>query len=250
MNEYFSHDYRARSDPKLVKVMMHHGLLGIGAYWCIIEMLYENGGYILQTEYERIAYELRTEKKLIKSIIEDFQLFSIKQKKFYSLTVLNRLKKRLEKSEKARQSVTVRWGKNEPNTNSIRSDTNVSQMLNDSNTYKNKKEEKENKENIISSHFESEKQNPIIPYFEKKEKSSAKKERNIIPPTIAMVTQYCDTRNNGICPQSFLDHYAAKGWMIGKEKMIDWQAAIRTWEQKNKFQTQRSMIKPKKYGNT
>ena len=38
--EYFSHDYKARHDDKLIRVFMRHGLSGIGAYWCIIEMLY------------------------------------------------------------------------------------------------------------------------------------------------------------------------------------------------------------------
>jgi len=54
MKEYFSHDYNARNDTKLVKVFMKYQLKGIGAYWCIIEMLYEEGGYLLRSEYERI----------------------------------------------------------------------------------------------------------------------------------------------------------------------------------------------------
>jgi hypothetical protein len=27
-----------------------------------------------------------------------------------------------------------------------------------------------------------------------------------------------------------MNHYEAKGWMIGKAKMKDWKAAVRTWE--------------------
>jgi hypothetical protein len=26
------------------------------------------------------------------------------------------------------------------------------------------------------------------------------------------------------------DHYQSNGWMVGKSKMKDWKAAIRTWE--------------------
>jgi len=29
--------------------------------------------------------------------------------------------------------------------------------------------------------------------------------------------------------QKFVDFYTGKGWMIGKNKMKDWQAAVRTW---------------------
>ena len=55
-----------------------------------------------------------------------------------------------------------------------------------------------------------------------------------IPPTIEQVEEYCETRNNGISAQEFVDFYSSKGWMIGKNKMKDWKAAVRTWESKRK----------------
>jgi hypothetical protein len=58
-------------------------------------------------------------------------------------------------------------------------------------------------------------------------------ERYIIPPTLEMVKKYCDERKNEIDPQRFIDSYTAKGWMIGKNKMKDWQASVRTWEKSN-----------------
>jgi hypothetical protein len=57
-----------------------------------------------------------------------------------------------------------------------------------------------------------------------------KDERFVIPPTLEMVDRYCKVRNNGLNAQKFVDSYAAKGWKIGKNKMVDWQAAVRTWE--------------------
>jgi hypothetical protein len=62
------------------------------------------------------------------------------------------------------------------------------------------------------------------------------KERNVIPPTLEIVDKYCKERNNKINPQKFIDSYTAKGWMVGKAKMKDWQASIRTWEGNN-FET-------------
>lgn len=53
-----------------------------------------------------------------------------------------------------------------------------------------------------------------------------------IPPTIEEVKAYCQERQNGIDPESFVDFYASKGWKIGKEPMKDWKAAIRTWERR------------------
>lgn len=50
------------------------------------------------------------------------------------------------------------------------------------------------------------------------------------PPTVEQVREYCEDRSNGIDPETFVDHYTAKGWMIGKNKMKDWKASVRTWE--------------------
>ena len=49
-------------------------------------------------------------------------------------------------------------------------------------------------------------------------------------PTIDEVKEYCESRNNGIVAEVFIDFYESKGWMIGKNKMKDWKAAVRTWE--------------------
>ena len=56
------------------------------------------------------------------------------------------------------------------------------------------------------------------------------KDKRFKPPTFKQVTDYCKERSNDICPQTFIDFYESKGWMIGKNKMKDWQAAVRTWE--------------------
>jgi hypothetical protein len=95
-------------------------LEGIGAYWCIVEMLYENDG-ILPTEYDRIAFELRADNNLIKSVINDFELFIVNGDTFYSESVNSRLKIRTNKSEKARENVAKRWDKYKGNTTVLQS---------------------------------------------------------------------------------------------------------------------------------
>ena len=66
---------------------------------------------------------------------------------------------------------------------------------------------------------------------------SKKKIRNIIPPKLEDVINYCNERNNGIDAQYFIDFYESKDWMIGKNKMKDWKAAVRTWERNDKNRT-------------
>ena len=91
---------------------MGEGLSGLGLYWCIVEMLYENGGYIELDLIPTIAYELRTTEEQIHSVISKYDLFSKNKAKFWSDGVLKRLKTRNDKSEKARQNASARWDKN------------------------------------------------------------------------------------------------------------------------------------------
>lgn len=54
--------------------------------------------------------------------------------------------------------------------------------------------------------------------------------RTQIPPRLEWVEDYCASRNNGIDARAFVDFYSARGWRVGKNTMLDWQAAVRTWE--------------------
>ena len=53
---------------------------------------------------------------------------------------------------------------------------------------------------------------------------------NFSPPDIQDVKAYCMERDNNVDPERFIDFYEAKGWMVGKNKMKDWRAAVRNWE--------------------
>lgn len=57
-----------------------------------------------------------------------------------------------------------------------------------------------------------------------------KSPKRFVPPTLDEVKAYCKERKNSVDPETFVDFYEAKGWMVGKNKMKDWKAAIRTWE--------------------
>lgn len=77
---------------------------------------------------------------------------------------------------------------------------------------------------------------------DKKQKRSQKdfklaKEENIrfCPPTTQDVEKYCTDRNNNVDALRFVDFYTAKGWMLGKNKMKDWKAAVRTWERNSRM---------------
>ena len=67
-------------------------------------------------------------------------------------------------------------------------------------------------------------------------------------PSIEEIKQYCLERNNGIDAEQFFDFYESKNWYVGKNKMKNWQAAIRTWE-KRKTKTSKIDAQLDNYNN-
>lgn len=129
VNNYFSHDFNARNDIKLKKVIANLGIQGIGLYWCIIECLYENDGYLSFDDIDLLSYELRTDKDLILNLIENFDLFKKNNKnKFYSQSVLNRLEEIESKSRKNRENALKRWNKNDTNEMQTESNSNATAL--------------------------------------------------------------------------------------------------------------------------
>ncbi len=51
-------------------------------------------------------------------------------------------------------------------------------------------------------------------------------------PTAGEVTKYAASIGFVLDGEYFVSSYEAKGWMIGKNKMRDWRAAVRTWKQR------------------
>lgn len=211
--EFFSHDLHGRNDGKLQRVLMKHGLKGIGAFWCIVEMLYENEGVLMRTECERIAFELRVDCDFILSMIDDFDLFQNDGDVFYSNSVLNRLETINAKRDKAKKSAEIRWGY----ANALRTQSEGNAV----------KESKEKKSNSIG----------------QEEKT------RFVKPNRDDVRAYMIELNMADLSQRFVDYYESNGWRVGRNAMKDWKAAVRTWKQQNneKTKTTESFYKPLKF---
>ena len=84
-------------------------------------------------------------------------------------------------------------------------------------------------------------------YIEKESKPK-KEPARFIPPSLEDVSVYCRERGNNVDPQRFIDHYTSNGWMVGKTKMKDWRASVRTWErnesQKPAPKAQKAFVNP------
>ena len=58
--------------------------------------------------------------------------------------------------------------------------------------------------------------------------------RHFVPPTTQDVADYCKEKGiTTVDAERFVDFYSSKGWMVGKNKMKDWKAAVRNWGRKD-----------------
>jgi hypothetical protein len=193
---YFSHDYNTRADEKIKKLIKSHGMAGYGIFWSIVEDLYNNEND-MKADFDDFAYELRTDSKLIRSIICDFGLFIIENGCFGSASVQRRLDERIEKSEKARLSAFKRWGTDaEYDANASDNDTNALEI--DANAL----EIDANATKIDA-----------IKKERKKESKESKESIAFIPPTLEEVKAYF--KENGYTEASAIkafNHYDADDW--------------------------------------
>jgi hypothetical protein len=105
---WFKHDFNARHDPKKRKLFRKFGLAGIGAYWVLVEMLYEERGEI-DNDYDYIAAEMDVSPEFIKSVVNDFDLFIVDDEIISNQRVLDRLDEMKKKSEHGRLAASERY---------------------------------------------------------------------------------------------------------------------------------------------
>lgn len=56
--------------------------------------------------------------------------------------------------------------------------------------------------------------------------------------TVEEAQEYISEKGLSVNAEYWFDYYASKGWMVGKTKMKDWKAAVRTWEHRGKNKTE------------
>lgn len=81
--------------------------------------------------------------------------------------------------------------------------------------------------------------NPVTVPLGKERKGKeciGEKPKRFTPPTQSEVCEYFKTRGCHDQHQSerFVDFYQSKNWMVGKNKMKDWEAAARNWVSRDK----------------
>lgn len=72
---------------------MEQGMSGIGIYWCIVESLWEHGGTMAIADIPAFAYQMHCDCKDVQHVINDFDLFTQDDEKFWSESIMRRMKR-------------------------------------------------------------------------------------------------------------------------------------------------------------
>jgi DnaD/phage-associated family protein len=168
---YFSHDSNARNDPKIQAMIGDYGAAGYGVYWFIVEMLREQDNFKLPLKnyvFSAIAMQVQCKdyakdnaKKFVEDCINEYELFETDGQFFWSNSLIKRMDKKNDVSEKRRAAAKARWekgsnskdtadSKNKNDANAMQKNANAMQ----SDAIKGKeskvKESKEKENNIIA----------------------------------------------------------------------------------------------------
>lgn len=110
-NHWFKHDMNASTDNKIRKLEFRNGLEGYAAFFKIVELLMCNDGEI-EYDIELICNFLgTTNKELVSSTINNFDLFIVENGYIYNQRVSTQLYNIAEKSKKAKENAKKRWEK-------------------------------------------------------------------------------------------------------------------------------------------
>ena len=164
MKNYFSHDYNATLDPKIIALLGDYGAVGYGIYWRIVEMLHAENEHKLPLKeyiYKALAQQMVTSVEQVSAIVRDcidiYDLFIECDGCFYSKRVNDNIQKMEEIKEKRSKAgkISAERRKNATNveqslTSVQQNSTSVQQNLTQSNKIKEKKiKEKKIKEKKI-----------------------------------------------------------------------------------------------------
>lgn len=214
---YFRHDYNARNDIKLQSVITKHGAVGIGVYWIIVEMLYQNGGELPLDIARNISVAYFADFKVVESVINDFDLFENDGNVFWSVRILQTIDNTKKVSDARKAASRQRWSRKQEKPENPESRKTASHPPS--------KEE-------LSLFAQPEEQKPDIPE-DVPNPEEQKKRTYFKPPTVEEVAAYVKEKGYSVDAEQFVSFYDSKGWMIGKNKMQKWRAAVETWQRVN-----------------
>jgi len=153
----------------------------------------------LPKEKKEIArmIRLRAHSDCIAIVLREF-FDTNKDGEFIHKRVFMEIEKTNAKSSKARESAKARWDKVSSNANALQTESESNATQDPLHTT----------------------QDPLP------------KKKGFQPPSQKEVENYCFEKTYSIDAEAFICFYESKGWMVGKNKMKNWKAALTNWQKR------------------
>ena len=106
---YFSHDYNAHNDTKILYMRQDLGMEGYGIYWFLVESLADSGGILPLKIVPVLAKQMDVTLAKVETIINQYDLFQLIDDQFFSQRLMQHLELRNGLSEAGKIGAKKRW---------------------------------------------------------------------------------------------------------------------------------------------
>lgn len=106
---YFSHDYNAHNDAKILYMRHELGMEGYGIYWFLVETLADSGGILPLNIIPILAKQMDVSEAKVNVLINTYNLFQIIDGQFFSKRLIEHLELRNALSEAGKLGAKARW---------------------------------------------------------------------------------------------------------------------------------------------
>ena len=107
---YFSHDYTASDDVKMLFLRQSLGMEGVGVFWYVIEQLAKAGGYLPLKIIPVLSMQMQVTETKVQGVIQNFDLFKIEEEQFYSKRLITTIDFRKMLQDSGSKGAAKRWG--------------------------------------------------------------------------------------------------------------------------------------------
>lgn len=107
---YFSHDYTASDDVKILFLRQSLGMEGVGIFWYIIERMAQAGGRLPLKIIPVLSMQMQVTETKVQGVVNNFDLFEVQDPDFFSRRLMETIDLRKTLQESGVKGAAKRWG--------------------------------------------------------------------------------------------------------------------------------------------